>query len=63
MVGESVVQSWDVVADPLRSGLDRLLPPVSRRVRVVRARLLEEAALLGAAAYTCGTPDRTLTTN
>jgi glucokinase len=59
VVGGSVAQSWDVVAGPLRSGLDRVLPQASHEVRVAPARLLEEAALLGAAAYTCRTLGRT----
>ncbi len=57
VVGGSIAASWDLVAGPLRAGLD-----VEPTVRVVlrRARLLAEAPLLGAA-YLATASERTVT--
>lgn len=49
VVGGSVAQSWDVVRDPLRTGLEQGTPGRPLRTRVVAGRRLHDAALLGAA--------------
>lgn len=51
VVGGSVAGSWDLLADPVRAGL-RAAGGAAPQVEVVRARHLDDAALLGAAWHT-----------
>lgn len=54
VVGGSIVRSWDVVAGPLRAGMDAAAPGWSERFEIVAAQHLDDAALVGAAMHAVG---------
>ena len=49
VVGGSMSGSWDLLAEPLRSGITEAEPASAERITVVRARHPADAALIGAA--------------
>jgi len=49
VVGGSMSGSWDLLAEPLRSGMTEVEPTAAERITVVRARHAADAALIGAA--------------
>ncbi|MGW8881978.1 ROK family protein, partial [Streptomyces mirabilis] len=63
VVGGAIAGAWDLLAEPLRSGLTEADPVRNRRFVITPAHRPDEAPLLGAAylAGACGRPgDRTV---
>ncbi|MFJ1608902.1 ROK family protein [Streptomyces sp. NPDC088253] len=60
LVGGAIAGAWDLVAEPLRTGLTEAGPARNRRIAITPAHQPDQAPLLGAAhlATACGEPRR-----
>jgi glucokinase len=58
VVGGAVTNSWDLVSEPLATGLRTADPTLPNRVAVVRGQLGNDAALIGAAQHAAASSQR-----